>query len=364
MALSTALPSFGVEEEFLLLDAETGEPRDRAEDMVAALPGLRAEHEFFTSQLETATPVCYEAEHAFTSLSEFRRAAARAANDRGLVIAGTGLPAIGGDTPGQVSDNARYREIHATMRGMVHRYYSTGTHVHVGVPSRDAGVDVMARIARWSPVLVALTANSPLWLGGDTGYASWRFLQLQQWPSSGYPPRLANASEYEAVVDALVRAGALNDRLLVNWSIRLSEKFPTVELRTADAQLTSGEAVNFGLIVRALVHTALTEAGDGEAIHDVQPDVLRGAHWLAARNGLSSTLVDPHTGAPADAHDVVRELLEHIRPSLEASGDITHVEAYLDQRRVIGGGAARQRRAWEAGGIAALVELFRVESDA
>src|SRR5699024_147395 len=137
-------------------------------------------------------------------------------------------------------------------------------------PSRDAGVEVATRIARWSPVLVALTANSPLWFGEDSGYASWRYLQLQHWPSAGYPPAFADAAEYDAVVDGLVRSGSLMDRSLVNWSIRLSEKFPTVELRTADAQLSSDDAVVFGLLVRALVHRALDDRDAGRPVRDVQ----------------------------------------------------------------------------------------------
>ena len=365
MAADTpAPPRFGVEEEYLLLDATTGLPRDGADGMIAALPGLRAEHEYFHSQLETATPPCTRGAEAFDSLAEFRTAASHAATDQGLVLAGTGLPPVGGDAPGRVTENERYREIDRTMRGMVHRYYSTGTHVHVEVPSRDAGVEVFARIARWSPVLVALTSNSPIWLGGDSGYASWRYLQLQQWPSSGYPPSFADAAGYDEVVQQLVRAGALLDTALVNWSIRLSEKFPTIELRTADAQLESGDAVSFALIFRALAHRALQERETGAPVPEYQRDALRGAHWVAARNGLGSELVDPETGAPRAAAEVVADLLSHVAESLEAAGDLARVQRFVERRLADGGGAALQRRAWQRGGIDALLELYREASSA
>ncbi|WP_024357534.1 carboxylate-amine ligase [Leucobacter chironomi] len=358
-----APPRFGVEEEYLLLDAQTGLPRDGVEGMIAALPGLRAEHEYFRSQLETATPPCTAAAEAFDSLAEFRVAASRAATEQGLVLAGTGLPPLGGDVPGRVTDNERYRDIDRAMRGMVHRYYSTGTHVHVEVPSRDAGVEVFARIAHWSPVLVALTSNSPLWLGGDSGYASWRYLQLQQWPSSGYPPHFSDAAAYDDVVQQLVRAGALLDTALVNWSIRLSERFPTIELRTADAQLESGDAVAFALIFRALVAGALGEREAGAPLAEPQRDVLRGAHWVAARNGLASELVHPASGAPAPAFEVVDALLAHVAPSLEAAGDLEHVQRFVERRRADGGAAEAQRRAWAAGGIGSLLELYRASSE-
>lgn len=355
-------PTFGVEEEYLLLDASTGLPVDAAVGLIADLAGLRAEHEFFHSQLETATPVCAVAGDALDALGRFRTAAAAAAEARGLVLAGTGLPPVGGEIRGSVTAKERYQQIAARMRGMVDRYYSTGTHVHVAVPSRDAGVDAISRIAPWSPVLVALTANSPLWLGHDSGYASWRYLSIQQWPTSGFPPRFADAAEYDRVVDELVRTGALLDAALVNWSIRLSERFPTIEIRTADAQLDHTDSVAFALLFRALVTRGLREGAAGEPIAPVQADVVRGAHWLAARNGLGDTLADPATGEPVPAFDAVDALLVHVEDDLRASGDLEIVSGWISRRRGDGGAAALQRSAWAADGIAGVLELYRVSS--
>ncbi|MHA3685193.1 carboxylate-amine ligase [Leucobacter sp. HY1908] len=358
-ARTPAAPRFGVEEEFLLLDQTSGLPRDGAVELIRAIPELRCEHEFFYSQVETATSVCETAATALEELGEFRRRASAAAAGQGLVLAGSGLPPVGGSQPGRVVEKQRYLDIGRTMRGMVTRYYSTGTHVHVEVPSRDAGVEVFARIAQWSPVLVALTANSPVWLGGDTGYASWRYLSIQQWPSSGYPPNFANAHEYDTVVHDLVRAGALLDPALVNWSIRLSDKYPTIELRTADSQLTSADAVAFALIVRALVARALRERDAGEPFERVQPDVLRGAHWIAARNGLGADLVHPSLGEPRPAFDVVTALMDYVSGELDDAGDLAIVERYLERLRAAGGAAQRQLEAWRNGGAAGLLHLYR-----
>ena len=358
-ATASRTPRFGVEEEFLLLDAETGIPRDGSDEIIAALPELRAEHEFFHSQLETATPVCDAAEDAEGSLVEFRSSAARAAEDLGLVLAGAGLPPLGGEIPGRIVEKPRYLEIDRTMRGMVSRYYSTGTHVHVEVPSRDAGIEAISRIAPWTPVLIALTANSPVWLGDETGYACWRYLSLQQWPSSGYPPAFADAAEYDRVVDGLVSAGALLDRALVNWSIRLSERFPTIEIRTADAQLRSEDAVAYAMLYRALVARALREAAAGAPFVPAQPDLLRGASWLAARNGLGSELVDPRTGEREPAFAVIEALVEHVGDELAAAGDLDRIRAYVAGRRADGGPANRQLMTWRDGGIAGLLELYR-----
>lgn len=358
-AVSTRAPRFGVEEEYLLLDAESGLPSDGAEELIEALPGLRAEHEFFHCQLETATPICERADEARDALGGFRSAAAAAAEELGLVLAGTGLPPVGGEEPGRVVSKPRYLEIADSARGSVARYYSTGAHVHVEVPSRDAGVQAIARFARWSPTLAALAANSPVYLGERTGYASWRYLLTQQWPTSGYPPVFADGSEYRSVVAGLVRAGALVDTALVNWSIRLSERFPTIELRTADAQLESEDAIALAMIFRALAARGLHEYELGELPTYPQPDLLRGAHWLAARDGLRGRLFDPLDGEPRPAFQLVDAMLEHAADELSAAGDAELVERFVARRRTDRGPAQQQLEAWESDGVAGLLALYR-----
>src|SRR5690606_28865999 len=203
--------------------------------------------------LETATGVCKEAEQAEHQLREFRQAAVEAARARGAVLAASGLPPVGGDTVGTVTQESRYRAIDGELRAAGAHQYVTGTHVHVEVPSRDVGVEVMRRLARWAPALLAMTANSPIWCGEATGFASWRYMLSRNWPLTGYPPEFEDGADYEASIAAMVESGVLIDSGIVTWLVRLSENFPTVELRIADAQLAPDEAVGFAVIVRALV---------------------------------------------------------------------------------------------------------------
>lgn len=358
-ARSAPSRNFGVEEEYLLLDAETGMPRDCSDDLIRALEGVRAEHEFFQSQLETATAICRSGDEALRSLLGFREAASRAAAGEGVVLAGTGMPPLGGTLPGSVVGKRRYLSIVEAMRGMVARYYPTGAHVHAEVPSRDAGVDVIGRIARWAPVLLALTANSPIWLGEESGYASWRYMSMQQWPTAGYPPLFEDGADYDRVVEGLVRCGAVLDAGVVNWTIRLSQRFPTVEIRLADAQLDAEDAVAFALIFRGLVDRGLREHELGEARAAAQPDLLRGAHWVAARNGLTGELFDPFADEPLPAFDYVDALLQHISAELRDPDDAGIVERFIGRRRADRGPAQRQLLAWEHGGISALLDLYR-----
>ncbi|QIM18295.1 YbdK family carboxylate-amine ligase [Leucobacter coleopterorum] len=349
---------FGVEEEYLLLDAQTGLPRDAAQQMIAALPDLRAEVEYFESQLETATPVCTFASDAEDTLFAFRSGAASAAADLGVVLASTGLPPVGGDQPGTVTAKPRYKAIERNLGNLVSRYYSTGTHVHVEVPSRDVGVEVMARMARWSPLLVALTANSPIHLGEATGFASWRYLTTMRWPTAGYPPYFESGADYDVMIEQFMRSGIVLDTGVVNWSIRLSENFPTVELRTADAQLDPRDTVAFAVIVRALVDRCVTEAESGSPRQDPDLNLVRGAHWLAARNGLSSRLVHPLSGDAVPAAEAISALIDYVQDQLAAAGDLDRVEGFVARRCAEGEPARLQLQTFSQGGIDALLRLY------
>lgn len=359
----SAARTFGVEEEYLLLDDRTGHPADRAAEVIRELPRHRerADREFFSSQLETATEVCTEADEAEAALLDFRAAASRAAALHGVVLAGTGLPPVGGDEVGTVTPKARYREIESEVRSVAAHQYVTGTHVHVAVPSRDAGVDVIARIARWAPALIALTANSPIWCGRPTGFASWRHIKSLAWPLSGYPPEFARGDDYTRAIDQLVASGILVDPGLVTWVARLSDRFPTIELRIADAQLDAEDAVAFAVLVRALVDTALQEAQDGVERPRITPGVLDGAIWMAARNGLASDLVDPLLSGPLPAFDLIDRMLESARPALQRFGDLGRVEGTVDRFRAAGGPAAQQLATFEASGVEGLLARYRGE---
>lgn len=355
--------TFGVEEEYLLLDLESGRPADRAAEIIRQLPRHRerADREFFSSQLETATAVCLHAAEAEAALRDFRTTASRAAASHGVVLAGTGLPPVGGDAVGTVTPKPRYREIEAEVRSVAEHQYVTGTHVHVAVPSRDAGVDVIARLARWAPALIALTANSPLWCGKPTGFASWRHIKSLAWPLSGYPPEFRDGADYSRAIDQLVASGILVDPGLVTWVARLSEQYPTIELRIADAQLDASDAVAFAVLVRALVETALAEGGSERP--RLAQGVLNGAIWMAARNGLESELVDPLLADPLPAFELVERMVASVRPALLRFGDVDRVEGYVERLRKSGSPAQQQLRRFTSLGIDGVLDLYRAGSE-
>ncbi|MFI1996197.1 glutamate--cysteine ligase [Actinoplanes sp. NPDC020271] len=347
--MTTILPdrlTVGVEEEFLLLEPRGGENAPVAEKVVAALPEVlrrRSRREFRPSMLEMVSDVCTESAELAGQLLVNRRAAAESAVAAGAVLVPVGATPVAERFP-EPADDARFRAIVAHYGPIARDPAVCGCHVHVGVPDEELAVAVCARLRGDLPIIQALAANSPIFEGADTGFASWRSAQLERWPSLGPWPHFAGFEEYRRTVEALISAGAMMDASMVLWWARPSATFPTVEVRVADVCPGTGDTVLVAALVRALVDTAAREAVAGRPA-PVLPDVLvRAAHWNAARCGLDAGLLDPATGRAVPAWDAVAALVDRVTPALRRHDDLDLVISGLDRTRREGTGATRQRR--------------------
>lgn len=359
--------TLGVEEEFLLLDRRTALPAPRVGRLQTAAehePGLKREDvdtELLQALVEVATPVCSELAEVAAHLARFRQAVGTAVRRVDCRLASTGGAPMVADAAVPVTSTRRYREMRADAARLADEQLICGMHIHVAVPDRRAGAAALGRLRPWLPVLVALGANSPFWEGRDTGFASWRTVVFGRWPVSGPPPFFTDADQYEAHVAALLGTGVLPDRHQLYWHARLSDDYPTLEVRAPDVQLDVDSAVTIAGIARGLVVTALREDRRDDRPLDPPDGVLRAAGWHAARHGLSADLVDPRTARPAPAAEVLGALLDHLTPALSELGDLDRVTAGVRHLIDAGTGAARQRAALAAGSTQGLLDLIAPE---
>ncbi len=338
--------TLGVEEEFLLLDPATGANVPVAAQVIAALPDdVRGQSrpELRPSMLEMVTPVCTELAGLHAALAGHRRMAAAAAATVGARLAAIAATPVG-DPQHEPPAQPRYQE-------MVRRYGPVaadpplcGGHIHVGVPDRDLAVRVCNRLRVWLPVVQAMTANSPLYAGADTGQASWRGVQLQRWPGLGPTPYFESAADYDATVADMVSSGVMLDDGMVNWYARPSNTYPTVEVRIGDVCLRARDTVLVAALVRALVATLIDDELAAVPVPRVRSCLVAAAHWRAAHEGLDGTLVDLRLGTSRPAWELVDELTATVSPALLRHGDVPTVVEHLTRLRREGTGSARQRR--------------------
>jgi len=360
--------TLGVEEEYLLVDPVTGHPVPAADAVLTAAdlgslvdPG-EVQPELLRAQLEVATPVCETLDEVGAHLLRLRHAVAAAAEGARCRIVASGTSPFAGPDHAEITDAPRYRALRVHAPQLAHEQWINGMHVHVAVPDPDAGVAVLNRIRCWLPLLVGLSVNSPLWQGADTGFASWRTVVAGRWAVGGIPPVFADGADYRRRVGDLVRCGALRDHGGVYWQARLSERYPTVEVRAADVQMRVDEAVMIAGIVRALVLTALDEHRADAPWHRPHSELLTAANWHAARHGTTGALIDPFGARTVRAGDLIGRLVEHVTPALRETGDLRQVTSLAHRLLRSGTGADRQRRAWRQGGSAALLRMLTAET--
>jgi glutamate---cysteine ligase / carboxylate-amine ligase len=342
----------GVEEEFLLVEPATGHAQAVAGAVMRQAGGPadaeRLEFELQDEQLEINTRPC-------ASLSDLRREVLRSRSAAGAAAdrAGAGLAALGTSPLAvrpSVHDDDRHRKMAEQFGVTAHEQLTCGCHVHAEIASPQEGVAVLDRIQRWLAPLLALSGNSPFWQGADSGYASFRYQAWGRWPCSGPTAWFGSAVAYAETVQAMIDSGTILDAGMVYFNARLSQHYPTIEVRIADVCLFPDDAILIAALVRALVETEARSWRDGSAGHPVRPEVLQLAAWRASRSGLSGSLVHPVTGRDAAAGEVIGVLLDHVRPALDDAGDLAVVTELLDEILARGNGAAFQRAAYRRAG--------------
>ena len=348
---TVGMRTVGVEEEFLLVDADHGRP------IPAASRALRAAtergiaggevatgalvHELQEQQLEVYTSPHDSMASLEAELRAWRAVAASAAAGAGARLVASATSPVRVE-PQRVRD-PRYDRMAERFGIVTDEQLTCGCHVHVSVRSTAEAVGVLDRIRVWLPALLALSANSPFWQGRDTGYASFRIQALGRWPVSGPTELFQTAMAYEELVEQVLAAEVVLDRGMLYFDARASHRFPTVEVRVTDVCLDVRDTVLIAALCRALVETSAASWAAGEPPPQVSAVLLRLATWHASRWGIGAGLLDPLTARPLPAAEVVGRLVDEVRPALRRSGDDGLVAEGVDRILQHGNGATWQR---------------------
>lgn len=341
--------TFGVEEEFLLVDPGTGLPVAKNVEVARTAAGLGVDLqlELTGCQVETSTGVHTDSAKLATELRDLRCGIADCAEQNGATLLAVAVPPTVPDKY-PVTDTPRYQRI-ATAFGMLAQEQGLcGCHVHVAVPDRENALQVSNFLRPWLPLYLALTANSAIYRGMHTGFASWRSILWRRWPSAGPPPHFDSAAEYDSLVAMMLASGSILDPKMVYWDVRPAVSFPTVEIRVSDVPATVEETVLLATLVRATVMTAQDALARNISAPPVSDEVLRAAYWKAARTGLDGDAVDPVHGRILPVRDLLAELVGYVGPALDELGDRQLVADSLAAVLARGNGAMRQHNAFRA----------------
>jgi glutamate---cysteine ligase / carboxylate-amine ligase len=347
-------PSFslGVEEELLVVDPVTS----RARSAAGVTAGRRwsigtVRPELADSMVELITPICARAGEARDVLALLRTE---------LVQAGTTLLAAGVH-PAQPfgeaapADGARPAELDAMLRGLWRRTPYCGMHVHVGMPDPESAIRASNGMRKWVPSLGALGANSPFWHGRDSGLASTRAALLRSFPRTGVPRAFSSYDDYLRTVADVTAAGALHDYTTIWWDLRVHPRLGTLEVRVPDAQTSTEEAGALAALIHCLViHEATTLPDPGPSAEQIDECAFR-----ALRDGRRAELY--FEGRLRPLNEIVGVALQRVHSIARRLGCSAELRA-AERMAEDGNGADRQRAAFAAGGMAALLRHLTAET--
>jgi glutamate---cysteine ligase / carboxylate-amine ligase len=296
--------------------------------------------------VEVATHIAGSVAEAIEDARGLRRTLRDAAAERGAVIASAGTHPFSRWEHQEVTDRERYRALMEEMRWVAEQEVIFGLHVHVGLSSADEATAVLNGLRTWLPELLALSANSPFWLGRDTGLASTRTKVFETFPRTGLPPAFGSFEEFELLVERAVKSGSFADYTYIWWDARPHPKLGTLEVRIPDAQTRLESVAGIVALVQSLVATLAGDFEQGRKAQVQPPTLIAENKWRAVRDGLNGQLIDLGRDEERPAHEAVLALVERAEPAAARLGcrdELAEVERLVQR----GTGADEQRDVYE-----------------
>ena len=323
--------TIGVEEEYLLIDIETGNlatdpPEELLENCVKELGKGCVSHEFLRAQIEVGTKVCSSMAEVRDDLKRLRGGVADVAKRYGLApIAASTHPYA--DWQDQVHTHVdRYDGMAHDMRGVIQRMLICGMHVHIGIEDDDFRVDVINQARYFLPHLLCLTASSPFWQGRDMGLKVYRLAVFDSLPRTGLPHPIPSWGEYQRMIDQMTSAGLVQDGTKIWWDLRPSVRYPTVELRICDTCSLLDDAIAVAALFRCIVRLLYRLRATNQRWREYSNMLIQENRWLAQRYGSEAKLVDFGKRSLIPLAELVDELAELVHEDAEALDCLAEIE--------------------------------------
>jgi carboxylate-amine ligase len=346
-------PSFsiGVEEEYLLVNQDT---RDLAPEPPPALLAKceaafrgQVSPEFLRSQIEVGTVVCHSIQQARDDLIHLRSTVGAISNEFGLAPIAASTHPFAKWSDQQHTDKARYNLLAEDLQQVARRLVICGMHVHVGIDDDELRIDLLGQAAYFLPHLLALSTSSPFWQGNATGLKSYRLSVFDELPRTGLPHQFSSYSEYLRTVELLVSAGLIEDATKLWWDLRLSARFPTLEMRITDVCPLIEDGIAIAAIFVCICRMLYRLRRDNKRWRYYPPFLVRENRWRAQRYGTAEGLVDFGEGALVPFPTLLEEMFELVAEDAAYFGcakEIAHARTIVQR----GTSADRQLARFEA----------------
>jgi len=357
-------PSFtiGIEEEYQTIDPVTRDLRSHIDSEIIERGKTQLHEsvkpEMHQSVVEVGTVICETIGEAREQVRTLRSAIIGLARESGLHVGASGTHPFADWRKQSIYPDERYHTIVEDMATVARGNLIFGLHVHIGVEDRETAIHLMNAARYFVPHLLALSANSPFWLGMDTGLRSYRCKVFDKFPRTNIPDYFPSWGEYQNFVDLLVKTNCIDTAKKIWWDIRPHPNFPTLEFRCCDIPMRLEETISIAALIQATVAKLykLYEANQGFRLY--RRALIMENKWRASRYGLDGKLIDFGRKVEVPMRDLVDEYLTFVDAVVDELGSR---EAVNGIRKIVeeGNGADRQLRVFkETGDLIKVVDYI------
>jgi glutamate---cysteine ligase / carboxylate-amine ligase len=361
-------PTFtlGIEEEYQTIDPETRDLKSHIATEMLEQGKLRLEErvkaEMHQSVIEVGTRICANIEDAREDIYDLRRNMIHLAEENGLVLVAGATHPFADWRDQEIYPDPRYDKVVEDLQLVARSNLIFGLHVHVGIEDKEAAIRIMNSLRYFLPHILALSTNSPFWLGMETGYKSYRAKVFEHFPRTNLPDTFADYSEFESYVNLLIKTNSIDNAKKIWWDVRPHPFFNTVEVRVCDIPLRAEETVAIAALIQATA-CKLWKLHEGNLdFRQYSRALLMENKFRAVRYGLDGKLIDFGKQEEVPERELILEYLNFIDdvvPELESRAAIDYIHTMLEQ----GSGADRQLKVFrETGDLKKVVDYMAEET--
>ncbi len=363
-------PSFtlGIEEEYQTIDPDTLDLRSHINTELIAQGKMllkeKVKAEMHQSVIEVGTGICRTIGEARADVSDLRRRTIGLARDHGLLLAAGATHPFADWRVQDIYPDERYLQVVEDMQTVARSNLIFGLHVHVGIEDREASIHLMNQMRYFLPHLLALSTNSPFWLGMNTGLKSYRVKVFDKFPRTNIPDTFTSWADFDGLVNLLIRTNCIDNAKRIWWDIRPHPIFSTLEVRICDLPMRIDETLAIAALIQATVAKLYKLHSRNQGYRLYSRALIMENKWRASRYGLDGMLIDFGREKELPERELILEYLDFVDDvldELECRKEAEYVQTILDR----GSGADRQLKVFaETNDLRKVVEYMVSETAA
>jgi carboxylate-amine ligase len=345
--------SIGIEEEYQTIDPETRDLRSHIASEILPKAKLALQEavkpEMHQSVIEVGTRVCKNIKEARENIRLLRRQMISLASEHGMLLAAAGTHPFSDWKAQEIYPDERYRQVVEDMQLIARANLVFGLHVHIGIEDRNTAIHIMNSMRYFLPHILALSSNSPFWMGMNTGFKSYRCKVFERFPRTNIPDVFANWAEYETFVGLLVKTHCIDNGKKIWWDIRPHPFFDTLEVRVCDIPMRLDETLAIAALIQATMAMLYELHASNKSYRIYGRALIMENKFRASRYGIQGKLIDFGKEEEVPVRDLMLEYLELIDPVVDELGSREEIN-YIHQMLEMGTGADRQLKVFEETG--------------